>query len=166
MDDSGDHVRGTETSCLTCNHRQEADPNSTATCELRRLALRRPYQTFCANHHEIADMYRPRPVGPLFRKAPDGERLIDEPSPDNKAVRDDLLQALNDFPGRDIARHIEFLEVIIWELGQFREIRAIAKLIELADWSHCNHRDTNQRTARRRLALMAQRALLEIDGHA
>ena len=105
-------------------------------CTIRDVGIEDPFYTYCANHPHRRPVRDPIPIGPITRYAGDGwsnERTVWRPSPDSEEIRLHLLELLRGLPAhaaRDwypIGQSLA--EVIIWQLGEFREERA-AELIE------------------------------------
>ena len=104
-------------------------------CEIRNQAIEDPFYTYCANHpHRRPDRDR-IPIGPILRFADDystNERKVWIKSPDTGEIRQHLLELLDEFftmvsedrypigPGIG--------EVVIRQLGEFREERALDRL--------------------------------------
>ena len=100
-------------------------------CEIRGVAIEDPFYTYCANHPYRRPDRDPIPIGPITRYAGDGmtnEREVWLPSPDSEEIREHLLEMLKEFVehGSDDRYPIgpSLAEVVIRQLGQFREERA------------------------------------------
>ena len=109
-------------------------------CEIRGVALDDPFYTYCANHPHRRPDRDPIPIGPITRYAGDGwsdKREVWVPSPDSEEIRQHLLYLLENFfehlfkdrypLGQGVS------EVIIGQLGQFRERRAEKHLQWISD---------------------------------
>ena len=105
-------------------------------CEIRDLAIEDPFYTYCANHpHRRTDRDH-IPIGPVMRHGESGsgggvdesQRYVWKPSPDSEGIRQHLLELLETF-----FEHVfkdrypigeSLSQVIVWQLGEFREHRA------------------------------------------
>ncbi len=133
-------------SCLTCwfnrkNRGRAGYPRKEreepAFCELRDLPVRAPAETFCANHPLRYPAKLPLPVGPVYRLDGWGVRRVWRPSPDSEAIRRQLLDLLEDMPRQPRPEYpfgVPFDEVVLWQLGQFRETRAVPALERVAEF--------------------------------
>ena len=141
--------------CGTCWFNQEnrgerelhrhAESTLSDHCEIRNLAIEDPFYTYCANHPHRRPERDPIPIGPVTRhggwKADEPEveypRYVWKPSPDTEEIRQHLLSLFSsifDHMKQDqypIGNPLE--EMIIWQLGEFRERRATKKLEVLGE---------------------------------
>ncbi len=123
-------------------HRDDSLPDH---CEIRDLAIEDPFYTYCANHpHRRPDRDR-IPIGPVTRHGgwagsgmgEEYPRKVWEPSPDTEDIRQHLLNLLRSI--FDHIKHDQYLigdplgQIIIWQLGEFREQRAINSLEVLSE---------------------------------
>ncbi len=102
-----------------------------ATCTLRKMPIRDELTTFCANHPLRYPEKLPLPVGPVYRLDGWGVRRVWRPSPDSEAIRLQLLQLLEEMPDQPRSEYpfgVPFDEIVIWQLGKFKEKRAVAGL--------------------------------------
>ena len=106
-------------------------------CEIRDVAIDNPFYTYCANHPHRRPDPDPIPIGPVMCADARGDRYVWVPSPDSEEVREHLLDLLT-----DIFRHISkdwyparpsLAEIVISQLGEFREARAVSKLERIRD---------------------------------
>ncbi len=143
--------------CGTCwfnrkNHGQAfyryADDSEPAHCEIRDVPIPIPFWTYCANHPRRQPAKDLIPIGPIYRANLNNSchpREVWIPSPDTEAIRQRLLQLLNGFP--ESTSHDQYpespglTESIIWQLGEFREPRALPMLQWIAENSSNNLRD-------------------------
>ncbi|WP_428101272.1 hypothetical protein [Candidatus Rariloculus sp.] len=111
--------------------------------EIRDLAIEDPFYTYCANHPHRRPERDPIPIGPVMRHggfdgiASEKPRCVWKPSPDSEDIRQHLLGLLgsifehvakDSYPlGNSLAR------TIIWQLGEFREQRAVRNLEWIRD---------------------------------
>ena len=119
---------------------RHSDDSVPPYCEIKEVAIDDPFYTYCANHPHRRPDRDPIPIGPITRYAGDGwsdGREVWVPSPDSEEIRQHLLCLLEDFfehlfrdrypLGQGVS------EVIIWQLGQFRERRAERYLQWISD---------------------------------
>ena len=114
-------------------------------CEIRGLAIEDPFYTYCANHPHRRPERDRMPIGPVTRhggwqeKPPYDEypRYVWKPSPDTEEVRQHLLSLLD-----SIFEHMlddeyplgnRLGDVVVWQLGEFPEQRAVERLTELSE---------------------------------
>ena len=131
--------------CGTCwfnrgNHGESGYPERRNTrvapyCEIRDVAIRNPFWTYCANHpHRRPDRDR-IPIGPITRHVGDSmknDREVWRSSPDSEEIRLHLLALLENFVehvmesrypiGPDVG------EVVLRQLGEFKEERAVERI--------------------------------------
>ena len=104
-------------------------------CDIRDQAIEDPFYTYCANHpHRRPDRDR-IPIGPILRYAGDGmsnDREVWVESPDSEEIRLHLLALLEEFFGTVAQDRYPIGpgigEVVIRQLGEFREERALERL--------------------------------------
>ena len=111
-----------------------------AYCEIRNVEIDNPFYTYCANHPHRRPEGDSIPIGPITQYAGDGfsnDREIWKLSPDTDEIRVHLLELIDGF-----FEHVSedrypigdpVGQVIIWQLGQFREQRAVERLQSLRD---------------------------------
>ena len=131
--------------------KQYRDESVPPYCEIRDVAIDNPFWTYCANHPHRRPERDPIPIGPIRRYAGDGwtnEREVWVPSPDSEEIRQHLLELLENF-----FEHVfkdrypigeSLSQVIIWQLGQFREHRAVKHI----EWISKNSPDQWEAVAR------------------
>ena len=125
---------------------KHADKAVPPYCEIRNLAIEDAFYTYCANHPHRRPNRDPIPIGPVMCHGgwkdmglSEHPRVVWKPSPDSEEIRQHLLDLLE-----SISEHIDndryplgigLGETIIWQLGEFRERRAVRGL----DWirEHC-----------------------------
>ena len=69
-------------------------------CDIRDVAIRNPFWTYCANHPHRRPDRDPIPIGPITRHVGDSmknDREVWRPSPDSEEVRLHLLALLENF---------------------------------------------------------------------
>jgi len=97
-------------------------------CIVRDLAIPDAFYTYCANHPHRNPSKIQIPIGPVFVGE---DREIWMASPDTEEVRAQLLQLLEqipEVPEQEYPIGNYFDDIVIWQLGEFREKRAIADL--------------------------------------
>ena len=114
---------------------KHADRTIEPYCDIRGEAIRDPFYTYCANHPHRRPNRDRIPIGPILRYAGDGmsnDRKVWVESPDREEIRLHLLELLEELlrgglgewypigPGVALA--------VIWQLGEFREKRALEGL--------------------------------------
>lgn len=148
--------------------RRSGSPDAAALrhrCEIRGLDIEKPFWTYCANHpHRSAEPDRV-PVGPVY-VGEDLTRTLWMPSPDTPEIREHLLAlaaAIPPEPAPEYPMGPAKEVVVVWQLGAFREPRAVAALERIAAF------DPDAETVfrnRRPLIRAAQVALAKIRGEA
>ena len=115
--------------------REQQDESVPPYCEIRDVAIDDPFWTYCANHPHRRPERDPIPIGPITRYAGDGwtnEREVWIPSPDSEEIRLHLLDLLENFFEQVFKDRYPIGErlsqVIILQLGEFREQRAVNHL--------------------------------------
>lgn len=100
-------------------------------CFIREEVIENYCWTYCMNHPLFNKNNVTTAMGPMYNYAPNhSRRRVIVHSPDNQAVKDGLLAQANkikeviDYNANDAMRD----EVIIWQLGEFQDKRAIKLL--------------------------------------
>lgn len=108
-------------------------------CEIRDEPIENPFWTYCANHPHRRSERDPIPIGPILvpgGQAPDG-RVVKNPSPDTEEIRQHLLRLLAELHMVAAAdaypTFLRVTDMVIWQLGEFREQRAVEILQQLND---------------------------------
>lgn len=99
------------------------------------LVIGNPLYTYCVNHPHHNPSRIDVPLGPVYRHE---DRELWTLSPDTPAVREALLAALADVaanPRPDYPSGMSFGGVVMWQLGEFREVRALPLLETIANSS-------------------------------
>jgi hypothetical protein len=129
--------------CGTCwfnqrtRARQEGAPNQTNIrdyCEVRQIEIERPFWTYCANHPHRSPEPDPIPVGPVWI-GKDIQREVWKSSPDSEDIRAHLLELLSsieEHPKPEYPMGVAKDEIIVWQIGEFRETRAESQLQRIA----------------------------------
>jgi hypothetical protein len=162
--------------CGTCwfnarNHGQaghrHADRSISAHCTIRDLPLANPFYIYCANHPHRCPDRDPIPIGPVFTGDSSGRREFWQPSPDTEEVRRhllDLLAAVPEQPATEYPIGVYRDEVVVWQLGEFREFRAVPDLQRLAAFDPAAAESGPFGRTRERLVVVAREALGKIQG--
>jgi hypothetical protein len=112
---------------------RHASEPGVARCQIRGgLAIRNPLYTYCVNHPHHNPNKIDVPIGPVFHHE---GRAIWTNSPDTPEVRDALLAALAyvaSNPRSEYPAGPSFGEVVMWQLAEFREVRALPLLRGIA----------------------------------
>lgn len=130
--------------CATCwfnaKNKGEAgwdhlDDQKSAFCVIRQLAVDNPFYTYCGNHPHRRPEKDPVPIGPVYTGDSFGNREFWKPSPDTEEVRRhllDLLERMKEQPRTEYPLGIYGDEIVVWQLGEFREKRAVEGLKRIA----------------------------------
>ena len=102
-------------------------------CIIRSLPIANAFYTYCSNHPYLRPERDPIPIGPVLIGY---ERKFWKASPDTEDIRQHLLalvieiegQLRSEYPGGVIA------EPVVWQLGEFRESRAVESLRRIASF--------------------------------
>ncbi len=143
-------------------HAKDPEPNF---CTIRHLPVEDAFYTYCGNHPHRRAERDPIPLGPVFTGDSDGDRRIWKPSPDTEEIRAhllDLLGCIHQQASEEYPIGVPCDELVIWQLGEFRELRAVALLKEVVGFSARPQYGRFQRT-RAPLIAMAEQALKKID---
>jgi hypothetical protein len=94
----------------------------------------------------------------------DDDRKLWQPSPDTEEVRQHLLElvrGISEQPAEEYPVGIYTDEMVVWQLGEFRELRAADELRRIAGFSHDAAAGRFKRT-RKGLVADAQEALAKL----
>lgn len=144
-----------------------ADPRELNFCKIRRLAIDDPFWTYCGNHPHRRPEPDPIPIGPVFISADEYpyRRKQWQLSPDTEEVRWhllDLLQCISAEPlEEEYPAGLYVDELVVWQLGEFRERQAIDELRRIAAFSADTPTGPFDRT-NKRLVAIAREALAEL----
>ena len=112
--------------------RHAHDPGP-ASCQIRGgLTIPSPLYKYCVNHPHHNPNKIDVPIGPVFREE---DREIWVRSPDTPEIREALLKALADVASNareEYPAGPSFGEVVMWQLAEFREARALPLLERIA----------------------------------
>jgi hypothetical protein len=149
------------------DHTKDQEPNF---CTIRGLAIENPFWTYCANHPHRRPDRDPIPIGPVFidaRGYPYGRKQW-QPSPDTEEVRQHLLElirAVQEQPAEEYPLGAYGDEMVVWQVGEFREARAADELRRIAAFSPDASAGRFGRT-RESLVAAAKEALAKLGGGA
>jgi hypothetical protein len=131
--------------------------------------------TYCVNHPKHAHTRIEVPIGPVLGHGLGGEspppaigdRAVILSSPDSPEIRDMLLSLLADaveYQASEYPASPSLAEAVIWQLGEFREPRAVPNLTRLLTVTP-KYEENGLMTAHvNRLPWRAERALAKIRG--
>jgi hypothetical protein len=145
-------------------HASDPEP---AFCTIRNLAIEDPFYTYCGNHPHRRPQRDPIPIGPVFTGDSSGAREFWQPSPDTEEVRQHLLQLLPEMgqqPASEYPIGIYTDEVVVWQLGEFREPRAVDELRRIASFDPATGESGPFGRTRQGLVQLAREALAKIEG--
>ena len=110
-------------------HSDDPEPDY---CRIRGLEIHEAFYTYCANHPHRNPSRHEVPIGPVFVGE---ERELWRRSPDTEDIRGCLLELLSQVsadPSPQYPIGIYSEQVVIWQLGEFREERALSDLQRIA----------------------------------
>jgi hypothetical protein len=113
------------------DHVDDPEPHH---CTIRDLPIEDAFYTYCANHPHRRPERDPIPIGPVFTGDSSGQRQIWKRSPDSEQIRRHLLgllEAMAEEPRSEYPIGIYCDEVVVWQLGEFRELRAAGSLLRV-----------------------------------
>ena len=146
-----------------------------ARCAIRGFAIRNPLYTYCANHPKHAPTRIEVPIGPVLeyqlgQKPPvqvTHDRAVLLESPDTPEIRDTLLSLLAnavEYQASEYPAIPSLAEAVIWQLGEFREQRAVPHLTRLLTVAPAYEENGLMTEHVQRLPRWAARALAQIRG--
>jgi hypothetical protein len=144
------------------DHASDPEP---AFCTIRDLPIDDPFYTYCANHPHRRPVRDPIPIGPVLKGDSSGARTVWKPSPDTDEVRQHLLTLLaqmEEQPSSEYPLGIYTDEVVVWQLGEFRETRAVEQLRRVASFDPGSTETGPFERTRQGLVRLAQEALDKI----
>jgi len=143
-------------------HTRDPEP---ALCAIRNLPIADPFYTYCANHPHRRPQRDSVPIGPVFIGDSTGARKLCQPSPDTLEVRQHLLALLDDIQAKPTSEYpigVFADELVVWQLGEFQERRAVAGLQHIASFDPRSEEDGPFKRTRQDLVKFAQEALAKI----
>lgn len=138
-----------------------------AFCTIRGLAITDLFCTYCGNHPHRRTERDSLPIGPVFTGDSSGARELWKPSPDTEAVRQHLLAPLGrivEQPRSEYPIGVYTDEVVVWQLGEFRETRAVEALRRVASFDPRSAEAGPLGRTRHSLVRLAAEALEKIEG--
>jgi hypothetical protein len=145
------------------SHSKDPEPSF---CTIRGLEIDDPFWTYCSSHPHHRPDRDPIPIGPVFvadDEYPHGRRPW-QPSPDTEEIRQHLLalvQAISEQPVEEYPAGVYTDEMVVWQLGEFREGRARDNLRRIAAFSPAASSGQFGRT-RESLVAAAKEALAKV----
>ena len=143
-------------------HASEPEPDY---CTIRKLPIEDAFYTYCGNHPHRRPDRDPVPIGPVFIDPKEDGRQVWEPSPDTEEVRLhllDLLRRIEQEAAEEYPIGLYNDELVVWQLGEFREFRALADLQRISAFSSRPSYGKAQRT-RSTLVAVARESLNKIE---
>jgi hypothetical protein len=147
-------------------HMRDANPVP-HFCLIRGFAIESPAYTYCANHPHRRPEKDPIPIGPVFTGDSSGWRKLWLPSPDTEEVRQHLLTllaAMEEQPASEYPAGMYLDEVVVSQLGEFREPRALDDLRRVAAFDPSATDSGPFGRTRKGLVRMARNAIDRIEG--
>ena len=141
-------------------HASDPEP---AFCTIRALPIADPFYTYCGNHPHRRPERDPIPIGPVFAEE---ERNLWQPSPDTEDIRQHLLALLGQMEERPRSEYpigIYSDEVVVWQLGEFKESRAAEAIRRIASFDASSSETGPFGRTRRSLVGLAREALEKIE---
>ena len=141
-------------------HARDPEP---AFCTIRSLPIADPFYTYCGNHPHRRPDRDPIPIGPVFTGE---ERKLWQPSPDTEEIRQHLLASLRKIeeqPRSEYPIGVYIDEVVVWQLGEFKESRAAKALRRVASFDPNSVEAGPFGRTRQRLVQLALEALGKIE---
>ena len=142
------------------DHARDPEPDF---CTIRSLSIDDPFYTYCANHPHRRPERDPVPIGPVFTGE---ERELWQPSPDTEEIREHLLALLYQIeepPRSEYPIGLYTDDVVVWQLGEFKESRAAEALRRVALFDPSSAEAGPFGRTRERLVQLAREALDKIE---
>ena len=115
-------------------HTDDPEP---AYCTIRNLSVDdNPFYTYCSNHPHRRPERDPIPIEPVYTGDSLGNRETWMPSPDTEEIRLHLLELIREHTLPEVSEYrlgSSLTEVVVGQLGEFREARAIEDLRGIAE---------------------------------
>jgi hypothetical protein len=143
-------------------HVKDPEPNF---CTIRSLPILNAFYTYCGNHPHRRDR-DPIPIGPVLVGNSQGLREFWKPSPDTEEIRQhllDLLSRVSEEPSSEYPIGVYADETVVWQLGEFREARAVEGLRRVISFDPRSEEKGPFGRTRRSLIPVAQAALEKIE---
>ena len=142
------------------HHASDREP---AFCTIRSSPISDPFYTYCGNHPHRRPERDPIPIGPVLTGE---ERELSQPSPDTEEIRQHLLSLLGKIEERPRSEYplgIFADEVVVWQLGEFKEARAVEALRQVLSFDPSSAEAGPFGRTRHSLVQLAQEALNKIQ---
>jgi hypothetical protein len=110
------------------SHASDPDPD---VCTIRNLEIPDAFLTYCANHPDRNPGRIRTPVGPVVIGDSEGRRQTWVSSPQSEEARTKLVEILAGITERPVVEYlpgIAFEHIVIWQLGEWGERRALPHL--------------------------------------
>ncbi len=143
-------------------------------CEIRNVAIDIPFYTYCTNHPDRSPDRDPIPIGPIYVDKGKGRQPWQH-SPDTESIRTHLLELLEKIqeqprpepPPSFLSEQGTFFrdEVVVWQLGNFKEKRALNDLKRLVEFDPAASVGEPIYRTRETLVEAAREAMANILGH-
>lgn len=144
-------------------HANDPEPDF---CTIREVAIEVPFWTYCANHPQRSPERDPIPIGPLLVNRDGTGRNVWKDSSDSEEIRRhllDLLAAIVEPPSAEYPIGIYRDEVVVWQLGEFRESRAVQDLRRIVSFDPEATTGQPFNRTRETLVQAAEEALAKIE---
>jgi hypothetical protein len=135
-------------------------------CNIRDIPIENPFYTYCGNHPHRRPDRDPIPIGPVYTGDSSGAREIWRGSPDTEGIRRHLLTLLDrmeEKPGSEYPIGNNSDELVVWQLGEFREARAVDRLRLIASFEASSTENGPFGRTREGLVRLAREALEKIE---
>ena len=112
-------------------------PRPSPYCEIRQFAIQRAFWTYCGNHPHRRPERDDTPIGPVWTDDGNGRRVL-HPAPDSETIRQHLLTlaaAIEEAPTGEYPIGIFIDELVVWQLGEYGEVRAVPTLERIATFA-------------------------------
>jgi hypothetical protein len=144
-------------------HTKDPEPDF---CTIRSFPIDKSFSTYCGNHPHRRPMRDPIPIGPVFTGDSFGAREFSRSSPDTEDIRQHLLALLDEIeekPSSEYPIGIYTDEIVVWQLGEFREGRAVEALQRVVSFDPDSKEAGPFRRTRQDLVQCAREALDKIE---
>lgn len=167
---------GGSDNCETCwfnrKNKGEAGPlhwngEEDAYCEIRKVSIENPFWTYCVNHPYRSPERDTMPIGPIYVDEGKGRQLWQR-SPESDSIRShllELLEKIEEQPRTEYAEGSYRDEVVVWQLGDFEEERALKGLKRIVEFNPAASSGEPIHRTRETLVEAAREAIDKILGH-
>jgi hypothetical protein len=124
------------------------------------------FYTYCGDDPHRRPERDPIPIGPVLTADSSGARQIWKRSPDTEDVRQHLLALLGGMQEQPASKYplgTYLHEIVIWQLGEFGEMRAVERLQRVASFDPASTEAGQFERSREGLVQVAGEALSKID---